>query len=286
MDNSTLYQIIFKRVALFYEPIEVRSASMVLFEYISGNSRNFLISRPDEDVLVDGALLENVLAKVSNHIPLQYITGVAEFYGREFGLNSSTLIPRPETEELVALVVNEHRSSQKTAATDLLQIADIGTGSGVIAISLALELPQSCVTAYDISPQAIGQASINARANGATILFLEQDILSTAALDSNYDIIVSNPPYVRESERQMMHNRVLLHEPATALFVADIDPLVFYIKISELAKESLKERGVLYFEINEALAAETATAVERAGLKNVIIIKDMFGKDRFIKAHK
>lgn len=211
--------------------------------------------------------------------PVQYIIGSTDFADMRFGLNPSTLIPRPETEELVYQIA---RSSPPTSS-----ILDIGTGSGCIAVSLAKLLPQAKVSAIDISREALLQATENAENNRANVLFMERDILNFEqyAWDT-YDIIVSNPPYVRESEKSRMHRKVLDFEPGQALFVPDEDPLLFYKQICLFGQQYLRPGGMLYFEINEALGKETSELLAECGYVDIAIGKDLFDKERFSQAKR
>lgn len=211
--------------------------------------------------------------------PIQYIVGETEFFGFPFRVNPSVLIPRPETEELVAWIVEDFKNNKNP-----IKLLDVGTGSGCIPISLAKTLPQLEVTSVDVSAKAIQTAKENAELNEVEITFLEQDILKVEKLEENFDIIVSNPPYVRELEKEMMQENVLQHEPDLALFVSNEDPLIFYRKISELAFNSLSEGGILYLEINEYLVKETMQLINEIGFSFVEVKNDIFGKARMIKA--
>jgi len=208
--------------------------------------------------------------------PIQYVLGKAHFYGRDFCVNPSVLIPRRETEELVHLVINDHPNFNGT-------ILDIGTGSGCIPVTLKLELPNAQVEAIDISASALIIAKQNADTLEADIKFHEWDILSSDELPSNYDIIVSNPPYVMNREKAEMQSNVLEHEPDLALFVEDDDPLIFYNTITQKATKSLIKGGGLYFEINEQFGIEVANEMQSKGFVNVEVIKDMQGRDRIVK---
>ncbi len=212
--------------------------------------------------------------------PIQYILGSTEFFGLSLKVNKHTLIPRQETEELVALVVEEN-------PTNNLRILDIGTGSGAIAISLCKNLPSTLIVASDISAEALEIAATNANNNKCDLEFIEDDILNSR-LDrkGTFDIIVSNPPYVRESEKKQMSRNVLEFEPGSALFVKDNDPLLFYLAIARLATTLLKDKGKIYCEINEALANETRDLFKEEGFNNIRIIKDINNKDRIISADK
>lgn len=221
------------------------------------------------------------LDRLKQHVPIQYIIGGTEFFGLKFRVNSEVLIPRPETEELVQWILEDLKEQGKKE----IKILDIGTGSGCIAISLAKNLPWARVTAIDISEKALEVAMGNAELNRVKVEFLPKDILKTESLKENFDIIVSNPPYVRELEKRDMHRNVLEHEPETALYVKDDDPLLFYRQITRLAARELKQGGHLYFEINQYLGPETEKLLIE---KNFItsLKKDIFGVDRMLKGIK
>ena len=230
-------------------------------------------------------LLFEALSQLKLHKPIQYILGLTEFYGLPFKVNQHTLIPRPETEELVAKIISDHQDKENVGK---LKILDIGTGSGSIAISLAKHFSNAEVAAIDISEEAISTATQNAKLNDVNVSFSCIDILTPEGIgfdQSPFDIIVSNPPYVRESEKREIRPNVLEHEPHQALFVSDEDPLVFYLTICEFAIDHLKPRtGLLYFEINEYLGKETVDLVKSFPFDHVELIQDMTGKDRMLKA--
>ncbi|HLA56087.1 MAG TPA: peptide chain release factor N(5)-glutamine methyltransferase [Flavobacterium sp.] len=221
-----------------------------------------------------------ILEKLQQEIPIQYILGKTHFFGLEFEVNDSVLIPRPETEELVDWV----SSNLKTQKSSNPRILDIGTGSGCIAISLAKNLPNAEIFAIDISEGALATAKRNAASNLVKVNFIQKDILKTSTLEQKFDIIVSNPPYIRNLEKHEIKNNVLEHEPHLALFVDDHDALIFYRKIAELAKENLSENGQLYFEINQYLAKETMDLLEQTGFSFMELRKDIYGNDRMIFA--
>ena len=211
--------------------------------------------------------------------PIQYIIGETEFCDLKFKVNENVLIPRPETSEMIYKIV----TNQKTKDKSQKSILDIGTGSGCIAISLAKLLPQSKVYALDISEKALEVAKENAINNEADVTFIHDDILSlTNKIDTKFDIIVSNPPYVRELEKAEMRDNVLNWEPHNALFVSDNDPLIFYRTILEFAKSHLKENGEVWFEINEYLGKEMKDLCCEMGFSNVNIYKDFREKERFL----
>ena len=226
--------------------------------------------------------LKNIVKRLQKEEPIQYIIGNTEFYGLPFLVDKNTLIPRPETEELVTWVLDEIKVLTNNKITEL-SILDIGTGTGCIPISLAKNLTSLNISAIDISPEALIIAKQNAILNKVTIEFIELDILNAESLPQEYDIIISNPPYVRELEKKEIKPNVLENEPHLALFVADNNPLIFYSKIADLAKKHLSEKGVLYFEINQYLAKETVEMLSEKGFITELK-KDFFGNDRMTKS--
>ena len=227
--------------------------------------------------------LETIVNQLKKEKPIQYILGKTEFYGMSLKVDENTLIPRPETEELVDWVLNEasHLENHKTKN---LSILDIGTGTGCIPISLAKNLPQANISAIDISENALKIAKQNAILNEVEINFSEIDILKTTTLWQKFDIIVSNPPYVRELEKVEIQNNVLHNEPHLALFVSDENPLIFYDKIADVAKQHLTKNGLLFFEINQYLGQETLKLLAEKGFTNIKLRKDLFGNERMVKA--
>jgi len=221
-----------------------------------------------------------ILEKLKQYIPVQYILGKAHFYGLEFEVNENVLIPRPETEELVDWIISNNSNSAN------LKILDIGTGSGCIAISLAKNLPQVNVSAIDVSEKALSTAQKNAENNQVKIDFQFKDILKTEDLEQQFDIIVSNPPYVRNLEKEEIKQNVLDHEPHLALFVDDHDALVFYRKIAELAQKNLSPNGQLYFEINQYLGKEMMDLLEKNGFQQMELRKDIYGNHRMVFGRK
>ena len=213
--------------------------------------------------------------------PLQYILGVADFYSLEFEVNPHVLIPRPETEELVEQVIIDHEKQQG-------KILDIGTGSGCIAIALGKHLKNAELFAMDISKEALNTARRNAKRNGVAVTFIHTDILSPAKAEADipflFDTIVSNPPYIKESEKKDIEDNVLKYEPHSALFVPDKDPLLFYRHIAKFGKKKLKRNGRLYFEINAQCGNATVDMLRNEGYKNIELLQDLSGKDRIVKA--
>lgn len=277
-----------------YPITEIDSFFFLLLEEYLGFRRVDIVLKSDFKITQETLnLLQSATKQLEQEVPLQYIIGKTEFYGLPFVVNKHVLIPRPETEELVACVVSEssrvktfNTSTKQTTETKQLKILDIGTGSGCIPISLKKQLPFAKISAIDISKEALTVAKKNAVLNNVDIHFILQDILKTVALDQHYDIIISNPPYVRELEKKELKNNVLKNEPHVALFVENDNPLIFYAKIAELAKKYLNKNGLLFFEINQYLGTETIDLVNKKGLKNIQLKKDMFGNDRIIVASK
>lgn len=217
-----------------------------------------------------------IFEKLKKQIPIQYILRKTFFCGLVFEVNEHVLIPRPETEELVAWILAANNPSTP------LKILDIGTGSGCIAIALAKELPTAQVFAIDVSENALAVAKNNAKNNDVTVNFIQKDILNTDHLDEQFDIIVSNPPYVRTLEKAEIKDNVLEHEPHLALFVEDDDALVFYRKIADLALKNLNPNGQLYFEINQYLGNEMMDLLTQKGFNDLELRKDIYGNDRMV----
>ena len=226
-------------------------------------------------------VFEKALLRLKKQEPIQYILGTTEFYGLTFKVNKHTLIPRPETEELVDWVLSNLHDQDS-----MLDILDIGTGSGCIAISLAKNIPTAKVSGLDISEKALEVAQENAVKNQVLVSFCKKDILRTTSLEKKYDVMVSNPPYVRQLEKKAMNANVLDYEPGIALFVPNEDPLLFYRKIAQLAMVSLQTRGWLYFEINEYLSKEMDVLLKEIGFANIEIKKDFREVPRMIKCQK
>lgn len=264
-----------------YGRVEKESILYVLFEDIFHISKIDFIA--DKEIIwsIDNQhTLEDALEKLNRHIPVQYVIGRSFFYNYYFRLNADTLIPRPETEELVHLIISENTHPSPA-------IVDIGTGSGCIAICLAAHIKNARVTAVDISTSALAMAQRNAEDNHVKIDFIEQDFLSDQKdIPGTFDIIVSNPPYVLESEKVEMRENVLAHEPHLALFVSDQNALIYYEALLSFAQKSLNKNGYVYAEINEQKGAEMIALAHKLGFTNSAIIKDIFHKDRFFKAQK
>lgn len=231
-------------------------------------------------------LLLDALALLKAEKPIQYIIGETEFFGLTFKVNDNVLIPRPETEELVDWIIKSQ--PKQTKESQELNILDIGTGSGCIAISLAKNIPNAKVYALDVSKGALKVAKQNAEINNVDVKFIEANILKSNEIENNikFDVIVSNPPYVKVKEKELMKANVLDNEPHLALFVSNENPLVFYEAISEFAKANLKESGMLFFEINEYLGDGMIDLLKGNNFKNIELKQDIFKKDRMIKGVK
>jgi release factor glutamine methyltransferase len=230
-------------------------------------------------------LWDSLVEELKKEIPVQYLLGKTSFYGLDFEVNENVLIPRPETEELIEWIIESQKSE---VGGEKLKILDIGTGSGCIAISLAKNLPNASVFAIDVSEEALATAQKNAELNKVNVTFVRQNILEVPALGTveglgqEFDIIVSNPPYVRNLEKIEIKKNVLEHEPHLALFVEDDNALIFYRKIAELAQQNLSPNGQLYFEINQYLGKEMVDLLQKMDFKNVELRKDIYGNDRMI----
>ena len=298
MQQTTSY--IQKTLEALYSTEEIRCFIRLILSHVCGLSHNQQILCKDKQIPENEKeqiyIIVNRLEKME---PLQYIIGETEFYSMVLNVNPSVLIPRPETEELTYMIIkaytdNKDRqgefSEKKTLnAESSIEILDIGTGSGCIAITLARNIPGSKVTAVDVSDSALQTAKQNAFLNNVIIRFIKADILNTeesvGLISGEYDIIVSNPPYIRESEKESMEANVLNYEPHTALFVPDNDPLRFYRAIADFAKEKLVAGGKIYFEINAGCDIITNEMLHEKGFIHTEIHCDLSGKNRFISVN-
>ena len=268
-----------------YPQTEIDSFFFILIEEKLNLKRIDTVINPN--FLIEDSIeieLKNIITRLQKQEPIQYIIGNTEFYGYPFLVDKNTLIPRPETEELVSWILEEINKTEEIS-NEKVSILDIGTGSGCIPISLAKEQKNSNIFAIDVSNKALKVAKKNAILNNVEISFIEQNILETNSLPQKFDIIVSNPPYVRELEKAEIKQNVLNNEPHLALFVEDGNPLLFYKKIADLAKNHLLKNGVLFFEINQYLGQETVLMLKEKGFTNIILKKDYFGNDRMIKCN-
>jgi release factor glutamine methyltransferase len=288
MQIKNLKSHFFSELQTIQEDSEIESFFFILTEYLHNLKRIDISLNPDFEVSeTDLEKWNTIISELKTEKPIQYITGEAWFYGFRFEVNENTLIPRPETEELVEWIIE---STKIEAGSKKLNILDIGTGSGCIPISLKKEIPNSNVFSVDVSEKALEMAKKNAVDNEAEVHFILQNIfeidnlkqLPTSSFQLQFDIIVSNPPYVRNLEKQEIKKNVLDYEPHLALFVEDTDALLFYIKIAQLALTSLTPNGKLFFEINQYLGKETVELLENLGFKNIELRKDFVGNDRMI----
>ena len=269
---------------------EIESFFFILTEYLHNLKRVDVALNPNFELSDEEVEKWNtILAQLQQEKPIQYITGEAWFYGLKFEVNENTLIPRPETEELVEWILNSSITQHPSPNT----ILDIGTGTGCIPITLKANLPQANVSAIDVSEKALEVAKRNAELNKVEINFIQANILEVEDLSqlpssiihhpSSFNIIVSNPPYVRNLEKQEIKKNVLDYEPHLALFVEDADALLFYRKIAQLAIKNLTPNGLLFFEINQYLGRETVELLQNLGFKNIELKKDIYGNDRMVK---
>ncbi len=273
---NTLSQQIQTAISAMYDANEAKAIAQAYLNMKCGTSNLDIllgkeVEKPDE--------FESDLRRLSLGEPLQYVTGKAYFLDRLFSLNTDTLIPRPETEELVIQVLNRLGNSVKT-------VLDIGTGSGCIAISIALEAPNAQVTGWDIAEAAVQQARMNAKDLGANVDFKQQDVFEWAQDVNTWDFIVSNPPYVLDAEKVEMKPHVLDHEPHLALFVPDEDPLLYYRVIGEMASRRLSPGGYLCFEINRAFGEANVNLAIEQGFEHIQLLKDFHGNDRMLIAQR
>ncbi|WP_178985738.1 peptide chain release factor N(5)-glutamine methyltransferase [Winogradskyella helgolandensis] len=286
-----LQNIFHKELDTIYGKDEVDSFFYLCTEHYLNVPRIQLTLEPEFTIIKSETdTFFKTLEDLKQQKPIQYILGETEFYGLPFKVNDNVLIPRPETEELVDLIIKCHTERSRSAHENL-KILDIGTGSGCIAISLAKNLPNAEVYALDISKEALKVAKQNAELNKVNINFIEASILDNtchSALDAefNFDVIVSNPPYVRNLEKQEIQPNVLDNEPHLALFVEDDNPLLFYKAITNFAIKKLNDKGNLYFEINQYLGEESKALLTDTEFENVELLKDLNGNDRMLKGKK
>lgn len=278
---QAVIQYIEKELSGLYPANEITGFTRLIFEHVCGwDYTRFLANRNTILSSSEKGAVKQIVERLKTFEPVQYILGETEFYGLRLKVNPAVLIPRPETEELVEWIVKSNR-------TESPAILDIGTGSGCIALALKKELPRANIAATDISEKALQTARENAEANRLLVDFFQADILHWENHTwKTFDMVVSNPPYVREMEKEKMHPNVLEFEPARALFVPDANPLIFYRKISELALKHLNPGGYLFFEINEHLGAEMKKLLAGLGFKNICIKKDIHEKERMIQCQK
>lgn len=261
----------------YYPESEISGFTRFIIEHITRKPYHqafvdYLIFGEEVQIQID-----DIIARLKKYEPIQHIIGETEFFGLPFVVNENVLIPRPETEELVELILNENFESN-------LKVLDIGTGSGAIAIALAKHLKSANVSAWDVSVMALDVAVLNSKKNNTSVNFRGVDVLSDYPQDEKYDIIVSNPPYILEDEKKDMEQNVLGYEPHIALFVPNERPLLFYERIADIALDLLNPDGKLYFEINRAKGAETVAMLEYRGFKDVSLFQDLSKNDRMVRA--
>lgn len=274
------YRELWRTLEPLYGNGEARAVTDYVLDVCFGLSKaDIMCGAVDEMTAEKTAELNKIFGRLMEGEPVQYVLGRAEFSGRWFNVRPGVLIPRPETEELCAWITADSKASGSP------KVLDIGTGSGCIAITLQLDMPESKVTAWDISADALDVARENAKQLGANVSFVKQDALN-AKPEGEWDVIVSNPPYICEKEKKDMAVNVLEHEPHTALFVPDADPLLFYRAITRLAVQTLSKGGRLYFEINPIYADDTCRMMRAEGMTAVELRSDMYGKQRMAKGVK
>jgi release factor glutamine methyltransferase len=282
MKNSkTLFEGIRSKISLREDGNEINALAFAIIEKVFGLSRAKVlaeipldISRDDENKLLE------IIGRINRHEPLQYIFSEAFFFGRKFIVEPGVLIPRPETELLIELLSGYHKTKRE------FTVIDIGTGSGCIPVTIKLEHPDSRVFATDISNEALVIAERNARLYGVSISFMFHNILTQHLPFGMFDAVISNPPYISESEKQTMSPNVLNYEPELALFVPDDDPLIYYRSIAEKASDALKSGGLLAVEINEKFGEQVSELFVAKEFGDVMVIKDLFEKDRVVKGMK
>lgn len=274
------YRELWRTLEPLYGNGEARAVTDYVLDVCFGLSKADIMCGAVEEMTAEKtAELRKIFSRLTEGEPVQYVLGRAEFSGRWFNVRPGVLIPRPETEELCAWITADSKASASP------KVLDIGTGSGCIAITLQLDMPESKVTAWDISADALDVARENAKQLGANVNFVKQDALN-AKPEGEWDVIVSNPPYICEKEKKDMAVNVLEHEPHTALFVPDADPLLFYRAITRLAVQTLNKGGRLYFEINPIYADDTCRMMRAEGMSAVELRSDMYGKQRMAKGVK
>ena len=274
-------QYIRAELAPFYPETEITGFIQLIMNSVLGLSYTQMVLEKDR-VLENSESdrIKAIVERLKTHDPIQYILGVAEFFGLELNVQPGVLIPRPETEELVDWIC-------KTKIPATAKMLDIGTGSGCIPLALKNELPAAEVMAVDVSEDALLIATENAQKHQLEVTFELADILKWHERSwPRFDVIVSNPPYVMEREKKQMEANVLEYEPGLALFVSDTDPLIFYRTIAQFASKQLNERGYLFFEINENLGDEMVELVKQLGFKSIELRRDLNGKNRMLRCRK
>ncbi|HAR20444.1 MAG TPA: peptide chain release factor N(5)-glutamine methyltransferase [Cytophagales bacterium] len=280
--SSDLLRKLTEELEVLYGKNEAKSISFLLIENIFGWYKTYVIAGEPLEGFSD-AIFEKIashMARLKNFEPIQYVLNEAHFYGRKYYVDSSVLVPRPETEELVSLIISQHKSKSE------IKIIDIGTGSGCIAITLDKEMPPTEVYAMEINKDALNIARKNASLLNSKVMFVQDDIFNFQPSYPMFDVVVSNPPYVTESEKGLMHKNVLDHEPSLALFVPDEDPVRYYQAIVQFCDYYLKEGGKIYFEINERLGNKVMDVLRQRNYKEIYLFKDFNNKNRIVSAVK
>lgn len=261
----------------YYPESEISGFIRIIIEHITKRSYPQAVISDTKLTEEQTILLHSILDRLKTFEPIQYIIGETEFFGLPFHVTKDVLIPRPETEELVELILNENKKSG-------LKVLDIGTGSGAIAIALAKHLEKGYIEAWDISEEALKIATLNAKSNAVDITFRNVDVLKDYPTYTKFDIVVSNPPYILEKEKSRMDQNVLDYEPHTALFVPDNNGLLFYDRIADIALDLLEPNGKLYFEINQAKGQNTVELIKSKSFINVSLFQDLNKNDRMVRA--
>ncbi len=269
-----------RKLLSLYPPQEIQSIiGLVMKTYMKISNAEIALKKYDEVHDALQSLLMDILKELETGKPVQYVIGDTSFYDVNIRVNPDVLIPRQETEELVQWIVTDNMQACKK-----MDILDIGTGSGCIAIALAIELKEARISACDIFRKALDLAKENAKRNNVQIHFFQMNILRQNLLPDHFDIIVSNPPYIPNSEKKSMHRNVLEHEPVSALFVPDKEPLLFYEAIADFSLNHLSKNGKLYLEIHEKFGNEVVHLLKKASFSNIQLRKDINGKNRMVKA--
>jgi release factor glutamine methyltransferase len=274
-------QYIQKELSGLYPETEVKAFTRLILEHVCGLDYTAQVLMRESELNAHcKRLISEIVKRLKEHEPIQYVLGETEFFGLKLKVNPAVLIPRPETEELVHWISGTEFSSGFSAL-------DVGTGSGCIALAMKKLFPESYVSAVDYSKETLDTAKENATINYLDVNFIQADILNWEDFQwKKYNLIVSNPPYVRESEKAAMFSNVLKYEPEKALFVSDSNPLVFYRRIAQFAQKYLVENGWLFFEINENLGRETQYLLENLGFREIVVKEDLFGKERMLRCRK
>lgn len=280
--SSDLLRKLTEELEVLYGKNEAKSISFLLIENIFGWYKTYVIAGEPLEGFSD-AIFERIashMTRLKKFEPIQYVLNEAHFYGRKYYVDSSVLVPRPETEELVSLIISQHKSKSE------IKIIDIGTGSGCISITLDKEMPPTEVYAMEINKDALNTARKNASLLNSKVMFVQDDIFNFQPSYPMFDVVVSNPPYVTESEKGLMHKNVLDYEPSLALFVPDEDPVRYYQAIVQFCDYYLKEGGKIYLEINERLGNKVMDVLRQRNYKEIYLFKDFNNKNRIVSAVK